>query len=86
MIIMGIHQRPHLANYWSSDPFFVVSAVAQVMSSKRYKKLLENIHLNDNTKTTVEGEPGYDKLLKVKPLVNMLNEYFREPYKLSTNQ
>ncbi|CAH1962172.1 unnamed protein product [Acanthoscelides obtectus] len=69
MIIMGIHQLPHLGNYWSSDPFFTVSPVAQVMPSKRYKKLIENIHVNDNTKVIPKHESGYDKLHKVGPLI-----------------
>lgn len=81
---MGIHQLPQLANYWSSDPFLAVPSVAQVMSSKRYKKLIENIHLNDNTKAAPKGEKGYDKLHKVRPLIDMLNESITKPYKHSS--
>nr|CAH7762126.1 unnamed protein product [Callosobruchus chinensis] len=85
MIIMGIHQLPHLANFWSSDPILAVPAVADVMSSKRYKKLVENIHLNDNTTAVSRGEPAYDKLHKVKTLTNLLNDSFCKPYKHSTS-
>jgi len=83
MIIMGIHQLPHLANYWSSDPILSVSSVSQVLSSKRYKKLIENIHLNDNTQVAPKGQPGYDKLHKVRPLITKLNDSFGKPYKHS---
>lgn len=83
MVIMGIHQLPHLANFWSSDPFLAVPSVAQVMPSKRYKKLIENIHLNDNTKAIPKGEAGYDKLHKLRPLIDKLNDSFTKPYKHS---
>nr|CAH7733294.1 unnamed protein product [Callosobruchus chinensis] len=83
---MGIYQLPHLANFWSSDPILAVPAVADVMSSKRYKKLVENIHLNDNTTAVSRGEPAYDKLHKVRTLTNLLNGSFCKPYKHSTSE
>nr|CAH7761067.1 unnamed protein product [Callosobruchus chinensis] len=55
------------------------------MSSKRYKKLVENIHLNDNTTAVSRGEPAYDKLHKVRTLTNLLNDSFCKPYKHSTS-
>lgn len=72
MIIMGVHRLPHLSNYWSSDPYLYVSSVAQTMTSKRYKKLIENLHLNDNTTAVEKNEVGYDKLHKVRPLMDRL--------------
>lgn len=84
IIMMGIHSLPHLANYWSSDPFLTVPGIAQVMSSKRYKKIIENIHLNDNNTAVQKGQPGYDKLHKVRPLIEKLNESFTSAYKHSS--
>jgi hypothetical protein len=48
LILMGIHQLPALSNFWSSDPLLKVHAIADVMTSKRFKKSVENIHCNNN--------------------------------------
>ena len=74
IILMGLHPLPTIDLYWSSDPFFRVAEIASVMTCKRFKKVLENIHLNDNSKMLPRGAPGYDKLYKVRPLLEMLNK------------
>lgn len=40
-ILMGIHRLPELKHYGSSHPILGVPAVADVMSSKRFKTLLK---------------------------------------------
>lgn len=65
---------PRLSNYWSTDPFLKVPCVSQVMTSKRYKKLIENLHLNDNNTAVRKGEVGYDKLHNVRPLIKNLQK------------
>jgi len=44
LILIGIHHLPTLCNFWSSDPLLKVDAIIDVMTSKSFKKLLENIH------------------------------------------
>lgn len=72
LILMGIHQLPSLKCYWSSDPILRVDAVAQVMPASRYKKIVENLHLNDNTKQLPRNDANYDKLHKLRPLLDHL--------------
>jgi hypothetical protein len=48
LILMGIHQLPALSNFWRSDPLLKVDAIADVMTSKIFTKLVENIHCNNN--------------------------------------
>lgn len=74
LIVMGIHQLPALKNYWSSDPFLRVEAVASVMTANRFKKIVENLHCNDNETQPPKSDPKFDKLHKVKPLLDILNE------------
>ncbi|CAG5035761.1 unnamed protein product [Parnassius apollo] len=50
IILMGIHVLPSIDLYWSTGPFFRVDEIAQVMTCKRFKKFLENLHLNDKPK------------------------------------
>ncbi|CAG5021471.1 unnamed protein product [Parnassius apollo] len=56
------------------------------MTYKRFKKVLENIHLNDNSKTPPRGAPGYDKLYKVRPLLEMLDKACQSSAKTTTSQ
>lgn len=83
LIAMGIHQLPALKNYWSSDPFLRVDSVASVMTANRFKKIVENLHCNDNETQPPKSDPNYDKLHKVKPLLEFLNENIRKVYKPS---
>jgi hypothetical protein len=83
-IIMGIHQLPHLKNYWSSDPILGVPAVSNVISAKRFKKIVENIHLNDNQSNKDRTDPDYDKLHKVRPVIEQLNLNFKKNIKSSS--
>lgn len=83
LVVMGIHKLPALKNYWSSDPFLRVDSVASVMTANRFKKIVENIHCNNNETQQSKNHPNYDKLHKVKPLVELLNETIRKIYKPS---
>lgn len=41
------------------------------MSSRRFELLLKFLHLNDSRKQPARGQPGYDKLYKVRPLLDV---------------
>jgi hypothetical protein len=77
-ILMGIHRLPDLSHYWSTDPLLGVSAVSQLMSKTRLKKLTENIHYNNNSKAVPRGEAGYDPLHKLRPIIDALNSRLKE--------
>ncbi|XP_046989828.1 piggyBac transposable element-derived protein 1-like [Schistocerca americana] len=47
-ILMGILERLALSNFWSSDTILKVEPIANVMTSKRFKKIVENVHCNNN--------------------------------------
>lgn len=84
LIMMGIHQLPTLKCYWSSDPLLRVNAVADVMPASRFKKIVENLHLNDNLKQVPRNHPNYDKLHKLRPLLDHLNAVIDKVYKPSS--
>lgn len=83
LIVMGIHQLPALKNYWSSDPFLRVDSVDSVMTANRFKKIVENFHCNDNETQPPKSDQNYDKLHKVRPLLEVLNENIRKVYQPS---
>ncbi|XP_049774068.1 piggyBac transposable element-derived protein 4-like [Schistocerca cancellata] len=85
IIVMGIHQLPEAAIYWSSDPYLNVNAVSNVMTLARYKKIMENLHCNDNLFQPATNDPGYDKLYKIRPLISALNKNCLKVYHPSTS-
>ena len=55
------------------------------MSSRRFELLLKFLHLNDSRKQPSRGEPGYDKLYKVRPLLDAAVKNFQSCYTPTEN-
>ncbi|XP_022823353.1 piggyBac transposable element-derived protein 1-like [Spodoptera litura] len=55
------------------------------MTCKRFK-VLENLHLNDNSQMPARGTPQFDKLYKVRPLLELLNTACQRCAKTTTSQ
>ncbi|CAH1970101.1 unnamed protein product [Acanthoscelides obtectus] len=75
-LLMGIKRLPSYRDHWSRAPDLHDSYVSNLMSVKRFSWLLGNIHLNDNSLMAKKGEANYDKLYKVRPLLNRMSEAF----------
>lgn len=86
LIMMGINKLPTLELYWSSDPFFNNQEISSIMPVKRFKKIISNLHANDNQKAVPRNEPGFDKLYKVRPLITHFEKKFQEEYSNSSVQ
>ena len=50
--------------HWSEDWILDVTALAKVMTRKRFLDLLYSIHINDNSKMTAAGSDQFNKLYK----------------------
>lgn len=70
VLCMGIIRLPATIDYWSCNPLLTVHAISQCMPVRRFKALLRTLHLNDNTLAKRPGEPGYDRLFKIRPLLD----------------
>lgn len=71
LVFSGYHAVPQEAHYWSNQPDLGVSAVSEVMSSKRYYEIKQALHLADNANL----QQG-NKAAKVQPLYDALNSSF----------
>jgi len=80
--LMGYHKLPSWKHYWSCAPDLSVPFVAATMTRNRFDLILTNLHLNDNTLIPKDNN---DKLFKLKPLINYLNEKCLQIYH-GTNQ
>lgn len=79
IIFMGFHSLPSMRLYWSRDENFHCERIARVMSIKRFLKILGYLHLADNSQMPARGDPNFDRLYKVRPLL----DYFGEKFKIS---
>ncbi|CAG4963107.1 unnamed protein product [Parnassius apollo] len=86
IIMMGLHNVPTWDLYWSTDPFFRVDEIASVMTCKKFKKIMENLHLADNSIMPSRNDPQYDKLYKVRPLLDMMNNACEREARSTTSQ
>jgi hypothetical protein len=67
LIAMGLHPLPDSRLYWSTDPFFWVQPISDMMKQSRFKKLKEALHKNDNSNAPKRSDTNFDKLYKVRP-------------------
>ncbi|XP_069127706.1 piggyBac transposable element-derived protein 4-like [Argopecten irradians] len=85
-IMMGVVQVPNLGIYWSSNPFLGNAGFQRVMSRNRFQDLQRYFHLSDNTTQPPRGDPRYDRLNKVRPVIDMARANFRERYQPGQHQ
>ena len=50
------------------------------MSSRRFELLLRFLHLNDSERQPKRGEPGYDRLYKIRPFLERIVRAFKSNY------
>ena len=68
LVNMAIVRCPTLEMYWSKD--YRVPCVADIMDNNRFNAIKKNLHFNDNTEAKPKDDPNYDKLFKVRPVVD----------------
>ncbi len=49
----------------------------KVMTRDRFEAIVSCLHISDNQLQAKKGEPGYDKLYKIRPLLDLLNTNFK---------
>ena len=79
-ILMGINRLPALEDYWSKDPMYHYSPIADRITRDRYRDISRYLHFVDNSTLTPRGSPGYDRLGKVRPVIDHLSARFLDLY------
>ena len=80
MVLMGLVPLPAIDDYWRRDPLMHYSPIADRISRKRFREIHRFLHFADNTSLLNPGEPGYDRLGKVKPMIEKLQDRFLNLY------
>lgn len=86
IIMMGLNPLTDVELFWSTDDFYNNPGISQVMTLKRYKKLIENFHVNNPNTELERSDPNYDKLAKIRPLIGILNNNFSSLCSQSSSQ
>ena len=76
MILIGVNHLPALADYWKLDTVFRYSPIADKITRDRFFEISKYLHFIDNSTLAPRGDPNYDKLGKVKPIIDTIREQF----------
>lgn len=79
-IAMGVVSLPSMDDYWSTDPILSHAWFRAVISRNRFREILRYVHVTDNSKALDRSSPNYDKLWKVRPLLDVLSKRCIELY------
>ena len=77
---MGINHLPCTADYLSPDEFTGNVGIQKVMTKNRYEEIGRFFHLNNSALQRKQGEDGYDRLYKVRPILTNFNDKVKEVY------
>ncbi|KAL3223600.1 hypothetical protein MRX96_027275 [Rhipicephalus microplus] len=86
LLLMSVSPRHHFYHYWSRNPLFYSEEIAKVMSFKRFQYIMNSLRVNDHSKEKKKGEDGYNRLGKLRPLINKLNRSFQKEHLPSSHQ
>ena len=79
-VLMGINHLPALDDYWSKDPMYHYSPIADRITRDRFCDISRYLHFIENATLTPRGSPGYDRLGKVRPVIDHLSSRFSDLY------
>ena len=73
IIHMSVLHKSSPRDYWSWRPIIHIPYASSVgMSRDRFLALLTMFHLNNNNAKAARGQPGYDPLFKIRPVIDTL--------------
>ncbi|XP_068090030.1 piggyBac transposable element-derived protein 4-like [Hyperolius riggenbachi] len=77
---MGITKKPEQNRYWSKDSIHYMPIYSAAMPRHRYELIMSCLHFNDNANNLSHDDPDRDRLFKIRPLIDHLNQKFGELY------
>jgi hypothetical protein len=77
---MGLVWLPSLQDYWSTNPIIGAPEIVREMGRDRFRSILSHLHLNNNSRMPWPGSAEFDKLYKVRPLLDKIHENSQAAY------
>ncbi|KAH1006079.1 hypothetical protein HUJ04_006957 [Dendroctonus ponderosae] len=82
----GHKKSPSYRDYWSSSPQMRDPFISSAISRNRFPCLLGNIHLNDSSIQPDQNYSHFDKLYKLRPVLDKLSGTFLNPLTITLTQ
>ena len=79
-LLMGLTPRPSVSDFWAKDLAFHHPIIADRISRDRYRDVIRFTHYVDNSTLAAPGTPKHDRLGKIRPLLEHLQERFKSVY------
>ena len=80
-MLKGIKHLPSDDDYWKKDPHLYYHPIASRITRDRFKELGRYLHFVDNLSLPGRGDPHFDKLGKIRPIIDHLSKRFTLVYK-----
>ena len=80
MILMGIVKLPSIADYWKRDEVFNYVPISSRITRDRFFEIQRYLHFSDNSPLVAPGNDGYDRLGKIRPVIEMILEQILTVY------
>ena len=80
ILLMGMVPLPSVEDYWKRDPVFHYLPISDHISRDRFRDISRYLHFVNNNTLVPRGQPGHDRLGKVRPAINHLSQRFSELY------
>ena len=74
MILKGIVKIPSLYDYWKRDDTLTYTPICSRITRDRFFEIQRYLHFSDNTTLADPDTDGYDRLGKIRPVIEMINE------------
>ena len=82
LFFMAIHRLTNFKHNFSRDWVFAVPAIQNVLTKNRFWQLWQNFYLtDDNSRQPASTDEGYDKLYKLRPIINVTTEENKQVYR-----
>ena len=84
---MGLKSLPQYILYWHQNDITGNSGMKKkTMTCRSYQKLTQYLHVSDRANEPILNNADYDKMYKIFPVLNMVQDSFAESYKPEQNQ
>ncbi|XP_035224253.1 piggyBac transposable element-derived protein 4-like [Stegodyphus dumicola] len=77
---------PSYKDYWANNEALGDESICRYMSCRNFSWILGNLHLNDNVLEPKRNDVNFDRLYKVRPLLDYLSKRFLDALHPSENQ
>uniref|UniRef100_A0A8C9YGA1 PiggyBac transposable element-derived protein domain-containing protein n=1 Tax=Sander lucioperca TaxID=283035 RepID=A0A8C9YGA1_SANLU len=77
---MGLVHKSEIEDYWAEFWPTFTPGFGKVMSRNRFEIILSFFHFANNDEYVERGQPGYDRLFKVRPIIDLIIPRFSDVY------